>query len=419
MFHSGSCDNKFYDILGVSKNANDNELKKAYRKLAMKFHPDKSNPDNREENETKFKEISSAYDVLKDPEKRKIYDQFGEEGLSGSGGMSSANPFDIFENFFGGGVGGPFGFSGPNMNGGRRQRRGRDRVEEIPIDLEDLYNNVVKKIEIRQKVICLDCNGTGGKSSDDIVTCSQCDGKGKIMRILNLGPGMIQQTMSDCNKCGGLGKIILNKCPACNGNKIIIKNKKISIPIERGMKDGRKITLEDLADHDPDCIEQGDLILIIRIQNHNIFTRKGEDLYFQKNILLSEALCGVKFLLSHLDGRQILIKYDDIIKPNQEYCIREEGLYIDNYNRGNLIISFNIIYPEVLDNERKMYLSKILPINKENNFSNHLGETKVLENIGEKIDMEEVNLDEESTRHQRRGRRGGGGGEEGIECAQQ
>ena len=196
-------------------------------------------------------------------------------------------------------------------------------------------------------------------------------------------------------------------------------NKKISIPIERGMKDGRKITLEDLADHHPDCDEQGDLILIIRIKNHDTFTRKAEDLYYQKNILLSEALCGVRFLLSHLDGRQILIKYDEIVKPNQEYCIKDEGLYKDNFNKGNLIINFNIIFPEVLDNERKMYLSKILPINKDNDFSNHLGETKILENIGEKIDMEEVNLDEESSKHQRRGRRGGGGGEEGIECAQQ
>lgn len=414
--NSTSCDNKLYDVLGVSKNANDSELKKAYRKLAMKFHPDKSTPQNKEVNETKFKEISNAYDILKDSEKRKLYDQFGEEGLASSGGMSGANPFDIFENIFGGGVGGPFGFSG-HGGGGRKRRRGNDRVEEIPIDLEDLYNNVVKKIEIRQKVICLDCKGNGAASQSDVVTCTQCGGKGKVMRIMNLGPGMIQQTMTDCNKCGGEGKSILNKCSKCRGNRIIVKNKKISIPIEKGMKDGRKITIDDLADHNPDCIEQGDLVLIIRIKNHDTFIRKGEDLHLNKNILLSEALCGVKFVFSHLDGRQVLVKYNDIIKPNQEYCIRDEGLYKDNFNRGNLIINFNIIYPDQLDKERKMYLSKILPINNNNNTDNHIGETKILENIGEKIEMEEVNLENESHRHHSRGR--GGGGEEGIECAQQ
>lgn len=412
--NQSSCDNKYYDILGVDKNADDNQLKKAYRKLAMKFHPDKSTPENKEENETKFKEISSAYDILKDPEKRKIYDQFGEEGINNSGGMQ-ANPFDIFENFFGGGVGGPFGFS---SGGQRNRRRGSDRIEEISIDLEDLYNNVVKKIEIRQKVICLDCNGTGAFSSSDIKHCTMCDGKGKIMKIINLGPGMIQQSMSNCDKCRGEGKVILRKCVKCNGNKIVIKNKKISIPIERGTKDGRKITINDLADQDPDYVEQGDLILIIKIKNHDVFKRKGEDLYIERNILLSEALCGVRFIMSHLDGRQILIKYDDIVKPNQEYCIADEGLYKDNYNKGNLIINFNIIFPENLDKERKLYLSKILPENKNNNTDNHIGETKILENIGEKIDMEEINLEEEFQRKQEFRRRRGGP-EEGIECAQQ
>ena len=182
------------------------------------------------------------------------------------------------------------------------------------------------------------------------------------------------------------------------------------------MKDGRKITLEDLADHEPDCDEQGDLILILRIKNHDTFTRKGEDLHIEKNILLSEALCGVSFIMSHLDGRQILIKYNDIIKPNQEYCIADEGLYKDNFNKGNLIVNFNIIYPDNLDKERKLYLTKILPINKNNNTKNHIGETKILENIGEKIDMEEINLEEEMHREQRHRR---GGPEEGIECAQQ
>jgi len=410
MFSSGQVDNqKLYDYLGVSKTASDSEIKKAYRKLAMKFHPDKCGGDK--ENEGKFKNISNAYDILKDKEKRQNYDRFGEEGIKGMGG--GGDPFDIFNSFFGGG-GSPFsGMGGSSFMGGgfrSRRRRGKDRVEEINVELEDIYNTINKKIDIKQKIICNDCKGSGANSPSDIETCGKCDGKGKVMRIVQIGPGMIQQSLSECDKCNGKGKSIKVKCKTCNGNKIVTKNKTISLPIHKGIKQGEKIRIPDLAHHDPECDEQGDLIIIVNIIKHERFTRKGHNLIYDKNILLSEALCGVKFIISHLDGREIMFTTEEIINPEQEYYVKDEGLPIDEFNSGDLIINFKIIFPDVLDNERKTYLKKILPVSTEN-IENKNIEVKIIENYGEKIDMEEVNLDE--------GEGNRGGGNEGVECVQQ
>ena len=416
MFRSTGCDNKLYNLLGVSNTASDSEIKKAYRKKAMKYHPDKSNDSNRKENENKFKLLSHAYDILKDSEKRATYDKYGEEGLKGMSGFDGSDPFDMFSNLFSGGMGGsPFGFS----TGRRRTRRGEDRIEEINIDLEDIYNNVVKKIDIKQKVKCEACRGTGAKSDADIVTCSQCNGKGKMMRIINIGPGMIQQSMSTCNKCSGKGKLILNKCSVCNGSKFQVKNKVLNVPIESDFRNGKKIIFSEMAHYDPDCEEQGNLVLIIRLVEHELFKIKSKnnpyDLVIEKNILLSEALCGVEFMVSHLDGRQVVFKGTDIIKPNHEYFIKGEGLRYNNKMAGDLYIDFNIIYPDKLDNERKKYLQKLLPINiSENKPSNFCQEIKFIESGDEKINMEEVNLNDSSENEYSNSR-----SNEGVECVQQ
>ena len=409
MFRNASAnrDNKYYDLLGVSRDATEEEIKKSYRKLALKHHPDR-NPNNKEENEKKFKEISTAYEVLKDKEKRQLYDDLGEEGLQNMGGGGpGGNPFDIFENIFGGrgGFGGGGGFQRS-----RRVRRGKDRVEELPIELEDLYNNTVKKIDIKQKVICLDCRGTGAIDSSFIRVCTACGGKGVVMKIINIGPGMIQQATAQCEKCMGQGKIVDPKgiCQKCKGNKIIIKNKVINLPIEKGTKDKKRITIPELAHHDPNADEQGDLILIINILEHPKFKRQGFNLIVEKNILLSEALCGLKFNMYHLDGRELIIKTNDIIKPNEEYKISKEGLAKDNYNYGDLIFRFNIVFPDSLSNERKHYLSKILPVKKEEELFKESSEIKFLESAGERIYMEEVNLNNVEEPEQ-----------EGVECVQQ
>ena len=382
---------KFYNILGLNKDCNDNEIKKSYRKLAMKYHPDKSNDSNREQNEQKFKEISNAYDVLKDKEKRNMYDRFGEEGLKNMGG-GGGNPFDIFESFFGNGMGGPFGFSGHSQSRQRR-RRADDRIEEIEIDLEDLYNNVIKTIEIKHKIICYSCNGTGAASKEDIIKCSHCDGKGKVMRIIQVGPGMIQQTMTKCNKCDGKGTIIKNICKECKGNKTLIKKKKIKLRVENGYKNNKKIHFPNLGHHDPECDEQGDLILVIKIKEHELFKKSSNNLIIKKNILLSDSLSGFKFIISHLDGRQLILNSNIIIKPDTEYIVKDEGLYDSNNIKGNLIIQFNIIFPDSLDIERKKYLKKILPIQNVN-IPEHIKEIKNIEFYGENISAEEIDLED-------------------------
>ena len=409
MFRQSSQDNKLYNILGVNRDASEADIKKNYKKLAMKHHPDR-NPNNKEENEAKFKEISQAYEILKDKEKRKIYDDLGEEGLQNMNNGGGGNPFDIFENMFGAGSGGfGGGFTGNPFQRGPRVRRGKDRIEEIPIELEDLYNNTVKKIDIKQKVICSDCQGLGVIDRSFIKDCTACDGKGVILRILNLGPGIIQQSTQTCDKCKGKGKIIdlSGKCKTCNGNRVVVKNKVINLPIEKGMKDKKKITIPEMAHHDPDLDEQGNLVLIINILDHPTFKRKGFNLIYEKNILLSEALSGLEFKLYHLDGRELKVKTDDIIKPNEEYKLSNEGLAKDNYNYGDMLINFNIIFPDKLTNERKIYLSKILPIkNNKEHFSENV-EVKFIENAGEKIDMEEVNFETHVP------------DQEGVECVQQ
>ena len=441
MFSSGNKSTKLYDILGVNSNASDSEIKKAYRKKAMKYHPDKSTPQNKESNEEKFKSISHAYDILKDSEKRSTYDKFGEDGLKGMGGFEGGDPFDIFQNFFSGGMGGsPFGFH-TSSSRTRRSRRAPDRIEEINIDLEDIFNGVTKKIDIKQKVRCLHCMGSGAQSENDIKTCNICQGKGKMMKIINIGPGMVQQSVTTCEKCNGTGKLILRKCLKCMGEKVQVKKKVINLPIEKNFRDGKQVVIPDLAHYEPDCEEQGNLVLIIRLIEHETFKLKDPnsyDLCISKNILLSDALCGVNFKISHLDGKEVIFKSTEIIKPNMEYLVLDEGLYMDDeISRGNLIINFKIIFPNSLDNERKKYLSKLLPINKEsqkllNNPLNH--EVKYISCHGEKIDMEEVNLDGETDeeREYTNGRKkrgyedrrgmggmGGMGGTEGVECVQQ
>tara|TARA_B100000123_G_scaffold84982_1_gene61418 strand:- start:1856 stop:3106 length:1251 start_codon:yes stop_codon:yes gene_type:complete len=416
MFQSSSCDNKLYNILGVDKNASDSEIKKAYRKKAMKYHPDKSNENNRKENENKFKLLSHAYDILKDSDKRSTYDKFGEEGLKGMGGFEGGDPFDIFSNFFSGGMGGsPFGFTSNR----RKVRRGEDRIEEIDITLEDVYNNVVKKIDIKQKVKCSTCFGTGAKSDSDIVTCSTCSGTGKIMQIINIGPGMIQQSMKTCTKCNGKGKIIINKCEKCNGIKYQVKKKILNVPIENDFRSGKKIVFQEMAHYDPNCDEQGNLILVINLVQHDLFKLKGKkntyDLIIKKNILLSDALCGTEILINHLDNRKLLFKSNNLIKPNHDYIIKGEGLKYNKAMKGDLYIDFNIIFPDSLDAERKKYLKKLLPINNQVNIKNNAcNEIKFIEEAGEKIDMEEINFEESPQNNYSQNN-----SNEGVECVQQ
>ncbi|KAK8575638.1 hypothetical protein V6N13_033125 [Hibiscus sabdariffa] len=310
---------KYYEILGVSKNASQDDLKKAYRKAAIKNHPDKGGDPE------KFKELAQAYEVLSDPEKREIYDQYGEdalkEGMGGGGG--GHDPFDIFQSFFGGS---PFGGGGSSR--GRRQRRGEDVVHPLKVSLEDLYNGTSKKLSLSRNVICSKCKGKGSKSGAS-TKCSGCQGSGMKVSIRQIGPGMIQQMQHPCNECKGTGEIINDKdrCPQCKGDKVVQEKKVLEVIVEKGMQNGQKITFPGEADEAPETIT-GDIVFILQQKDHPKLKRKGDDLFLEHTLTLTEALCGFQFVMTHLDGRQLLIKTQpgEVVKPDQFKAINDEGM---------------------------------------------------------------------------------------------
>jgi len=270
----------FYKLLEVDKDSSEADIKKAYRKLAVKHHPDKGGDPE------KFKEISRAYEVLSDPEKREKYNRFGEEGVDGEGG--GGDPTDIFEAFFGGSRG--------HGGGGRRRQKTKDVVQTLKVSLEQMYNGATKKMAITRQVI---------DKKKGVQTCSSCDGRGVRVEVIRMGP-MIQQMQSQCHACGGQGKSFRTK-----QEKEILE-----VPIQKGSPDGHKIPFREMADEHPDA-DTGDVIFVIKQQEHAVFKRRGCDLYMERDISLVEALCGFELEVAHLDGRKLLVKTSpgDIVKP--------------------------------------------------------------------------------------------------------
>lgn len=332
---------KYYDTLGVSPSSSESELKSAYRKLALKYHPDK-NPDAGD----KFKEISHAYEVLSDSQKREVYDQYGEEGLNGEGPGMSAQ--DIFSQFFGGGFFG--GAGGFGASGGRPKgpRRGADMDFALGVTLEDLYQGKSTKIAVQKHVICDKCAGKGGKA-DSVKSCGGCNGTGVRVTIRQLGP-MIQQMQSACNECGGEGEIIKEKdrCKGCSGKKVLIEKKIHEVFVEKGMADGQKIKFSGEADQAPGTVP-GDVIVVINEKPHDFFKRNGKDLHCKVRIDLVTTLAGGSFTIKHLDGRvlQSIILPGEVIKPDEVRIIEGEGMpeYKRPFSKGDLYVQFELIFP--------------------------------------------------------------------------
>lgn len=342
---------KLYEVLGVPPTASENELKKAYRKLALKYHPDK-NPNEGE----RFKDISHAYEILSDPQKREAYDRYGEEGLNGDPGMN-VSPEDLFSQFFG------FGGGSDSRS---RSRRGKDVVHQLNVNLEDLYKGKTFKLSIKHNVICKACDGKGGKEGA-FKSCQDCDGKGIKITRRQIGP-MIQQFQSACPTCNGAGEIVNKEleCNVCHAKKVVQETKILEVPVDKGMTDGQQITFSGEADQAPG-METGSVIIIIKEKPNELFKRKETDLYYNKKIDLLTALTGGVFTIKHMDNRylKVTIIPGEIICPDQTKCITGEGMptYKRPFDKGNLYVKFEVEFPgkEWYTAEKAEALTKILP----------------------------------------------------------
>jgi DnaJ family protein A protein 2 len=327
---------KFYDCIGVAPNASADDIKRAYKKMALKYHPDKNQEAGAAD---KFKEISVAYEILSDEDKRKRYDQYGEKGVDSD--AAGVDPSDIFSSLFGGG----------------RARRGEPKpksiMHELPVALENFYNGKAVKLAITRDRLCSSCNGRGSNKEGVDAKCSDCGGRGAKMMIRQLGPGFMQQMQVPCNSCNGRGTNLKpqDRCAGCKGEQILKDKKIFEVVIEKGMKRGDSVTFAGEGDQIPGVKLSGDIIIVLDQKPHPIFTRKGAHLLINKTISLVEALTGFKTVVQHLDGRHILVQTQpgEVLDPEFMYSVNREGMPIKGtggVERGNLLIKFQVVYPK-------------------------------------------------------------------------
>ncbi|KAH8695987.1 putative DnaJ domain protein, partial [Talaromyces proteolyticus] len=358
------CAEDYYKILGVDKSASDRDIKRAYRTLSKKFHPDKNPGD--ESAKQKFVDIAEAYEVLSTSSSRKIYDQYGHEGLEQhkrGGDRGGGDPFDLFSRFFGGG--GHFGHGGGH-------RKGPDMEVKLQLPLRDFYIGRDVDFSIEKQQICETCEGTG--SADGTVeTCNKCGGRGIVIQKHMIAPGMFQQIQSHCDKCGGKGKSIKKPCPICHGQRVVRKASSISATIEPGMSKGTRLTFENEADESPDWVA-GDLVVILDEKEPELgandeertdgtfFRRKGKDLFWKEVLSLREAWMGEWTRnITHLDGHivQLSRKRGEVVQPLSVETVQGQGMpvYHDGHvhehdegeDHGNLLVEYTVVLPDQME----------------------------------------------------------------------
>lgn len=365
----------YYEVLGVSKTATDEEIKKAYRKLAKKWHPD-ANPDNKKEAEEKFKEVSEAYETLSNSQKRRMYDQFGADGPQGFNGFNgagngnyysySSTGFDGFDGFgdFGDIFSSIFGGSGfgGRTSGARAKngpKKGRDLKYNIDISFEEAYKGIKKEVTINREEECHVCHGNKAKPGTKVTTCKMCNGTGTVKQTVSTILGQMQTTKT-CPTCGGEGTIIEEKCTECKGKGKIKKAVKVSVNIPEGINDGQAVVLRGEGEPGTKGGSKGDLYFVVTIRRHRIFTRQGDNVICEVPITYTQATLGAELKIPMVDGSIEKYKIPEGTQTGTKFTIRSKGFKAVNGNyRGDFIFTVSVQIPKKLTTEQRDLLVKL------------------------------------------------------------
>ena len=358
----------YYELLGVDKNASDEDIKRAYRKLAKKYHPD-ANQDNKKEAEAKFKEVSEAYENLSDKSKRDMYDRFGHDGPQGfngfgggqggysySGGFDGFSDFgdlgDIFSSFFGGGA-------GRNRSNEAGPRKGSDLKIAVEITFEESFNGIQKEISINRNENCDTCSGSGAKPGTHAETCTMCGGAGQIRQVQNTILGQMQTTRT-CPTCNGEGKIIKEQCTECRGKGKVRKPIKIKVNIPAGIDDNQTVVLRGEGEAGSKGGPRGDLYVNVRVRRHSIFNRNGDNVILDVPITFTGATLGTEIDIPQVDGSKVKYKIPEGTSTGTKFTLREKGFKnVNGRGIGNMIFTVNIDTPKKLTPEQRELLEKL------------------------------------------------------------